>query len=176
MFTTLQKMVAQLPAPYEVDPHEWGITLATILNCRNSLISFISKIDLWHTSFSSTYQQQLPVLATFNLTLDPVEALLLQVSAELHNLLPLKVDEAIAYMSHTFETVVGSSVWREDWEATSVYKKGKKVSPGVLSLGLMYRSLLHTIIQTLQPHTNLIRRLCASVLTIAIRLVFCPPV
>ena len=58
----LQDIVEQLPAPYEVDPLEWGCTLATILNTRSALLTLITKIDTWHMTLANTYQHQSPVL------------------------------------------------------------------------------------------------------------------
>lgn len=129
----------------------------------------MSKINLWHTSFSSTYQQKVQVLATFNHTIDPVEALLLQVAAEMHETIPLKIDEAVSYISHTMESVVVSSIWREEWHATSAYKKGQKVSPGVLSLMVTCKGLLYDFIQTLKTHGNVLRRLSAAVISVSLR-------
>ena len=163
--------MGELPAPFEVDAHEWGMTFAVVLNCRNSLLSLISKIDLWHTSFSATYQRKAQVLATFDNTLQPVEGMLLQVAAEFHEMIPLKVDEAVGYVHQMWESTVTSSLWREDWDATSPYKKGKKVSAGVLSLISMCKSLIHSFGQALPAHSSILQRLCASIVTVSIRFV-----
>mmetsp|Transcript_4116 Transcript_4116/g.7556 ORF Transcript_4116/g.7556 Transcript_4116/m.7556 type:complete len:1437 (-) Transcript_4116:160-4470(-) len=165
----LVKILSQLPAPFEVEARDWSLSLASILSCRDFLISLLSKINLWHTAFASTYQQKQQVLASFNHTIDPVEAFLLQVLGDLHEMIPLKVDEAISFITHTMETSVVSSVWREDWDASSLYKKGQKVSAGVLTLILTCKSLLHSFIQSLRPHGNAVRRLSASIMTVSIR-------
>jgi hypothetical protein len=165
----VQNIIAQLPTPYEVDVHEWAVTLAAVLACRRALVALLSKVDQWHSSFASAHQHQTQVLTAFSLIMDPTEEHFLQVSACLHDLIPTKIDEAVASVSHAMETVVVSSLWREDWDATSPYKKGQKVSPGILALALMERSLLYTCIQVLQPHKNVLRRVCASVITAALR-------
>jgi hypothetical protein len=152
-----------------VEAHEWGISFSCILDCHNSLITFLSKIYLWHTSFSKIYQKQSSVIAAFNHIINPVESQLLDVVSILHDIIPLKVQEAISYSSHVIETVAVSGIWREEWHSTSAYKKGQKVSPGVLALVLMYKSSVHHFIQTLKRHMHIMWRLCASTISAAIR-------
>lgn len=165
----VQTLVVQLPAPYELDPHEWSVTLAAVLDCRNALLSLVSKTTAWRIAFTSTYQQYPHVVAAFNRAMDPVDALFLLVCTELHEIIPLKVDEAVSYTSHALEAVMVSSIWREEWSATSAFKKGQKVSSGVLGLVLTCRSMIFSFIQTLRQHVSVLQRLCASVITAAIR-------
>lgn len=168
-----QKIVSKLPVPYQVDPHEWGITLASVLQCRDSLLAVISKTTLWHSAFCGLYKDKGSVLASFSGLLEPSEELFHRAAQLFHELIPQIVDEAAASMAHDMSTVATSSVWREDWGATSAFKKGQRVSPGVLALALMHRGLVYTCVQLLRPYTSLVARLCTSVTTAAMRCVHC---
>ncbi len=60
----------------------------------------------------------------------------------------------------------------KEWESNAPYRRGKKVSAGVVALGLSYRGFLYDLVTIFGTHhIQFARRVCAGILSVALRAV-----
>lgn len=137
--------------PYIVPTREWCLTMRSILDARDALITLLNCIDILGD-------------------LPTVEALLVQRIADIQDILPNKIEESMLQCSYIYESMFMDDVFREEWDSNAPYRRGKKVSAGIVALGMSYRGFIFDILTIFgKHHIQFARRLCVGVLTVALR-------
>mmetsp|Transcript_14268 Transcript_14268/g.21355 ORF Transcript_14268/g.21355 Transcript_14268/m.21355 type:complete len:704 (-) Transcript_14268:178-2289(-) len=143
------------PALFEVPSREWCLNMCSLLTARDAMMNLLSQIASCGDSEG----------------VDSIEALLVQRAADFHEVIPEKCDEGVMQAGHVFEAMIMDDICREEWNSNAPYRRGVKVSNGIVALGLSYRGVICDVVNVLSHHKEIAKRICVGILTVAVRAV-----
>ena len=131
---TLIKLIYLLPTPYLVSCHDWASTHSSIFDVREILASFTS--DLKSMLSGHTFHTLCDARDQYTMSMLSAQESMLQ------------------SMGNFASTYLMDDVIRQDWNSTTTFRHGTKVTHGLMATFMAYYQMYHSLIDKCMGNSN----------------------